>query len=302
MTVGFIGLGTIGFPIAKHIALKQGSLLFYARRQDVIAAAKAFGGEATASVAELGSRADVVVIFVNTYSQCLDCVDELLTTMKGGIIAIGATISPGEMEHIEKLCVEKGIGAVATPVTGGVQGAKDASLTVITSGDAQLIKRCQAIFSCYAAKIVRAGDRIAAAHSLKALVQLLVSINTVAMSEAYQLGMSYGIDPEIIYDTVVNSAGTSRVFENRGQTVLDRDFSKRGTISIINKDLEICSQMAMRTHIPLFLGSVCKQLFSAAVRGIDVDEDFSAIVKVYENLTSIIVQQQITEDGEDHAL
>jgi 3-hydroxyisobutyrate dehydrogenase len=286
LKVGFIGLGAIGFPIAEHIAVKTGALQFFARKESVITRAIGFGGKSVKSIAELGRNIDTAIIFVNTYRQCHECVDGLLQTMQeGGIIVIGSTIAPQEMESIENQCRPKGITAVAAPVTGGLRGAIDATLTAVVSGADGALAECMPLFKCYTAKVIHAGSEIGSAHTLKALIQLLVSINAVAMSEVYSLGVSCGIDPEIIYDTVTNSAGTSRIFENRGKTAINRDFSKRGTIAIINKDLEICNQMAMSAHAPLFLGSVCKQLFSSAARSIDSEEDFSAIIKIYERLT-----------------
>ena len=143
----------------------------------------------------------------------------------------------------------------------------------------------------YSKKIVYVDEKPGQAEVLKALVQLLVGINSVAMSEAMTLGVKAGLDPETIYDTITNSAGTSRIFENRGQKVMDRDFNKRGTINIINKDLTIASKLAFDKKSPLFLGAIAKQMFQIASHQNDPLEDFNAVVKVYESMAGVEIKR-----------
>lgn len=291
MEIGFIGIGSIGYPIYKHI-LEKYRVVFYARKQEVIERAKNDGGIFLPSIKQVAQRSDVIVLFVNTFAQCQDCVNQIVSSERRGLtVLIGSTIAPFEAESLRDYCAPYGIAVVDGPVTGGVKGAEEGILTTIFSGAAEDKERIRPVVATYSKKIVDAGNNVGQAEVLKALVQLLVGINTVAMSEALTLGVKSGVDPEIIYDTITNSAGTSRIFENRGEKVMDRDFNKRGTIDIINKDMTICSQLAFDKKSPMFLGAITKQMFQIAASQNNPLEDFNAVVKVYENMAGITIER-----------
>lgn len=294
MNIGFIGLGAIGYPIFRHIVEKY-PVRFFARRQEVIEKARKDGGIFMPSNVALSKECDIIVVFVNTYNQCEEVVAEIASVEKTGrIVLIGATVSPLE---IRDLCAKyPEITFLDSPVTGGVKGAEDGVLTTMLSGNKSAAEKVRPIIETYSNKIIYVDEFAGQAEVLKALVQLLVGINSVAMSEAMTLGVKAGLPPEMIYDTITNSAGTSRIFENRGQKVIARDFNKRGTINIINKDLTIASQLAMEKRAPMFLGAIAKQMFQIAAHQNDPLEDFNAVIKVYENMAGVQVKSTDKEE------
>jgi 3-hydroxyisobutyrate dehydrogenase-like beta-hydroxyacid dehydrogenase len=282
MKIGIIGVGTMGFPISERMLNHGVELSFYARRKDVIKDLQEKGAVYT-SIKEIGSSCDAVILFVNTFEQCVECTTELLSSMKKGILSVCATISPDEMEILSQMCQRAGVTAVASPVTGGVKGAKEGTLTLIMSGPKEEIDTLKPIYSTFGNNIVFCGESIRAAHTMKLLVQLLVGINTVTMSEVFTLGVKNGLPPQLIYNTICKSAGTTRIFENRGQSVIDRNFSKRGTVDILCKDLKYCVDMGAKSDSPIPIGQFCANLFLMAEHMLeDTTQDFSAIVQVYE--------------------
>lgn len=296
MEIGFIGLGAIGYPIYQHIAANY-KVRFYARRPEVIRAATADGGVAMSSNTALAQQCDTIFLFVNTFAQCRECVAEIAQAGRADItVVIGATVSPTEVQDLCAQYAPMGITILDAPVTGGVKGAQEGVLTTMVSGDTEAFQRCYPVFETYCKKIVYVDKTPGQAEVLKALVQLLVGINSVALSEAMTLGVKAGLQPEMIYDTITNSAGTSRIFENRGQKIMDRDFAKRGTINIINKDMTICSQLAIETKSPMFLGAITKQMFQIAASQNDPQEDFNAVVKVYENMAGIEIKRSTDKE------
>ena len=274
MNIGFIGLGSIGYPIYRHV-VENYPVRFYARRKEIIESAKADGGIFMPSNTALAKECDVILVFVNTFDQCKECVREIAVAKdKDVTIIIGATVSPTEITELVEGYPNFTI--LDAPVTGGVKGAIEGVLTTMLSGDKEAADKCVPIIQTYSKKIVRVDDKPGQAEVLKALVQLLVGINSVAMSEAM---------------TITNSAGTSRIFENRGQKVMDRDFEKRGTIEIINKDLTIASKLAFDAKSPLFLGAIAKQMFQIAARQCDPLLDFNAVVQVYEDMAGVEIKR-----------
>lgn len=285
--IGIIGLGAMGFPIAEHIAASGYPLYFFARKQDVIERAEKFGATFIPTIEELGSYAETVIILVNTFSQCVECLNKLLRGMKKGTIIIESTISHKEMEHIEKMCEPNGINVIDAPISGGVRGAVSGNLTLMAAGDKELVDSYIPLFQTYSKKIVYAGNKVGKAQILKSVNQLLVGIHTIALAEAYSLGIKSGINPKVIYETIVESAGNSKIFENRGKTIIERNFVRRSSLNIQKKDLNICEQLAAENNAPLLVGTLCKQLFELAAGKFDPEEDISAVIKIYEDMCGI---------------
>lgn len=289
MKVGIVGTGAIGFPIAERIVKRGHELCFYARRQDVIAQLENLGAKFVC-LRDMGKSCNVILLFLKTYEQCLECITEIMITMKKGVVAVGSTISPEEMCHLNNICAQSGIETVAIPVTGGVKGAKDGKLTIIASGNRARIYHLEPVFSSFGT-INFISEEIKTAHIMKLLVQLLVGINTVAMAEAFTLGIKSGLDPHLIYDTICQSAGTTRIFENRGEAVISRNFEKRGTVDILYKDLQYCAELGSKSRCPIPIGQLCFNIFQIGACVLnDTQEDFSAIVQLYEQWSETVIE------------
>ncbi|WP_367338519.1 NAD-binding protein [Aminivibrio sp.] len=121
-------------------------------------------------------------------------------------------------------------------------------------------------------------------QSMKAVNQLLFGVQMVAMAEAVVLGQKYGITPELIFEVVSNSSGSSNVFLSRMPSVIKRDFSTKSTLDIQLKDMNICLRAGEKKRSPLFLATVAKELYKLAGAKFDPREDSSAVIKLYELL------------------
>lgn len=282
--IGIIGTGAIGLPIAKRIINAGYKLNFYARKTYIINELTELGGCYFDNIKKVGGISNIVFLFVRNYEDCCDCIKELLVEMKEGIIVIGATISPNEILKLNNLCSAKNIDLISAPVTGGVQGAKNGTLTTIISGNSYVINQLNDIISTYSKEIIHIGDNLSLAFSMKALVQYLVAVNTITLTECYLLGVNSGLDPNFIYKVIINSSGNSKIFESRFPTIMKDDFHKRGTIGIMAKDLNIVMDMSKNSGTPLLLGTLTKNLFDVSNYTLNPEEDFSAILKLYKKM------------------
>lgn len=291
MNVGVIGTGAIGLPIAERILNNGFNLCFYARNKETIDYFQKKSGTFK-SIMELGSDCEVVLLILNTYEQCFECLKELLKTMKSGTVIVNSTISPQETRVLYKICLDSQVDFIAAPVTGGVAGAKKGELTIITAGHKEVVEKNRNVLSAFGSNIVYMGEDVGTAAVMKLLVQMLVGINTAAASEALTLGVKCGLPAELIYNTICSSAGVSKIFQNRANTIIDRNFSKRGTIDILTKDLKYCAALANDTACPLPMVQTCCNIFQAGQNTLEnTSEDFSAIVKVYEEWANIVVKK-----------
>lgn len=281
--IGFIGLGSMGIPIIKNIINSElFSVSFFARKTQVISTIETLGATFIPNIAKLGEVTDTVIIFVNTKDQVKECLELLLQTKRAGTVVIGSTLAPGDLSEFYDRCNNVGVDLLDAPVSGGVQGAIDGSLTIMVSGNQEAIKEHMSLFKCYGEKIVNVGCRMGQAQTLKAVNQMLVGINIVAVCEAYALGIQCGLKPTVIFDAIVDCAGSSRIFENRSQHIIDRNFEKRSSLSIQKKDLEICEQLAQENGMEISLTTLCRTLYENAIQSIDSEEDSIAVIKIIE--------------------
>ncbi len=195
------------------------------------------------------------------------------------------------MKKIATVGGANGIEFLDSPVSGGTKGAADGSLTLMTAGEEKVYQKCLPVLKCLGSNLVKVGSEIGQGQAMKAVNQLLVGVHMVAMAEAMVLSAKCGLDPELVYEVVKNSAGNSRIFENRVLGVINRDFSTRSTLGIQFKDTDISVRTADSVKAPVFLAPICRELFKIAeAKGVSW-EDSSAVVKLYEDMADIKVEK-----------
>ena len=235
-------------------------------------------------MADLGARCDTIILFLNTAEQCEECLQHILASMKSGTVIIGSTILPEDSIRLSAICAQHGVDLLDAPVSGGTRGAQDATLTVMISGNKERAEQCHGIFECYGKNIFYVGEKPGAAQVLKAINQHLVGINIAAVCEAYALGVKCGLDPNVIAQVIPSCAGTSRIFENRSQFIIKRDFNKRSSLQIQTKDLSICRHLADNANMQVPLTDLCIELYNTAMQDCDMNEDSIAVIKLFERL------------------
>jgi 2-hydroxymethylglutarate dehydrogenase len=292
--IGFIGLGAIGSRMAKNILKSGYALTVFDINPDAVNE-QVQGGAAAAPVArEVGERSDIVFLMVQNYAQCESCLlgaDGLLAGMKpGGIVIISSTVSPDQIRKLAQLCADKGVEVLDTPVSGGVKGAGDGTLTLMCGGREAVYQACLPVLQAVGSKIVKVGDEAGLGQAMKAVNQHLVSIHLASMAEAMVMGVKSGLDPEMIYDIIVKSAGNSWMLEDKMPFVLNRDFSPRSSLAIQHKDLKICMEIGESVGAPMLLGKVCEEIYGMAANRDLSGEDSSSVIKVYEEMADVLVQ------------
>lgn len=292
--IGIIGLGAMGFNMAKNILKAGYRLTGYDIRPEAMDRLARLGAEKAACPKDVGANADSVFLMVQNFKQCEDCLlgpSGLLAGLTGGTLIVTSTIAPDEVKKIAAYCSEKDVEVLDSPVSGGTKGAADGSLTLMISGKDEVYQECLPVIKCLGSNLVKVGDEVGQGQAIKAVNQLLFGVHMVAMAEAMVLGAKCGLDPEVVYRVVKSSAGNSRVFENRVPAIINRDFSVRSTLGIQFKDTDIAVRTADSVKAPVFLAPVARELYKIAeAKGVTI-EDSSAIIKLYEDLANVIVKK-----------
>lgn len=285
--IGMIGLGAMGHSIAQNILKRGYSMVLYDLRPEAMEDLTGPQARAASSLQELGREVDTVLMIVNAFPHCRAVMDALLETMDHGTIINMSTISMDEAVTLAQTAAKKDIQMLDCPVSGGTSGAKNGTLTVMAAGNEQLFHEYLPLFQSFAANIIHVGGKIGQGQAIKAVNQLLVGVHMCATAEAFTLARKCGLDLQLVYDTIRISAGNSRIFENRGRFLIDRDFSTRSTLQIQLKDTDIAYRTANSVGAPSFLCNTARELFKLSVAKFPPTDDSIEVARLYEELCGI---------------
>jgi 3-hydroxyisobutyrate dehydrogenase len=292
-TVGFIGLGAMGGPMALNL-VKHGFLLVVhdidpARAERLRAAGAAVAESPDAVAAAVGRT----ICMVETTAQAEAVIAGehgiVQRARSGHIVACMSTIDPLVARRLGDTLAAKGIAMVDAPVSGGTERAASGELSIIAGGPADTVKACDDLFRAMGKNVFHVGA-LGQGLAMKLVNNMLVQVNTVAVAEALVLGVKAGLDPKTIYDVVSVSTGTSFAFETRVPRILKRDFAPGGTVDISFKDQELETQFAKQLGVPVLLANVSQQVYQMARAAGLNKEDGSAIIKVLERLAGVTVK------------
>ena len=282
--VGMIGLGAMGHSIAQNIMNHGYDMVLYDIRPEAFADLVEQGAEGAGSLQELGEKVDTVIMMVNTYQQCCSVMGSLLETLRDGVIINLGTIAMDEAQALEKLAAQAGCSMIDCPVSGGTAGAKAGTLTLMAAGRDDLYDKCKPLLESFGTNVIHVGTEVGQGQAIKAINQLLVGIHMCATAEAFTMAKKCGVDLQTMYEVICKSAGRSEIFRNRGQFLIDRDFSTRSTLQIQLKDTTIACKTADAAGAPVLLGNTARELFKLAVNKYPPTDDSLEVVRIYEEL------------------
>jgi len=280
-SLGMIGLGAMGHSIAANILRKGQTLTVYDIRPEAANDLIPLGAKRAASIAELGG-CEIVLLMVNTFDQCRACMEELLTTKNGGIVVVCSTIQMKQAQTLEAMAASRGVRMLDCPVSGGTRGAMAGTLTLMAAGADDVFAQCAPLLHCFGTRVLHVGKAVGQGQAVKAVNQLLVGVHMCAAAEAFNMARQCGLDLDMMFETIKASAGTSRIFENRGQFFIDRDYSTRSTLAIQLKDTTIACQTAADAGAPSPLGELCRDMFAQAVSKYPPTQDSMAVIRLLE--------------------
>ena len=289
--IGVIGLGNMGMGIAKNVIKNGYKVTGYDLREACLNELVSHGGEAAVSVDQVGQVSDVVFVMVMNGNQVKDVVTQLSPGMKdNGTIIITATITPEEIKDTYKIALENNIKMIDSPVSGGLQGAHDGTLTLMTAAENAVFKDCEKILNSIANNTIHVSQEIGDGQTVKASLQAFIGATFTAIFESLVLGSKAGIDGKILYDVFSTSGVSSPLFKNCAKLIMDRKFENTGShISTMYKDLGISMDMAKQNGVPMFTAGAAFELFQAGI-SMYPDGDNWSIVKLLEQMAGTEVK------------
>lgn len=285
-TIGFIGLGIMGAPMAEHLLRGGYPVVVWNRTRSKTEPLLAQGAQPAYSLQSLATHSHVVISMLSD-SPDVEMVylgpEGVLAGVRPGTLLIDmSTISPMMAVKVIKAAAEKGCPMLDAPVSGGDVGARNATLAIMVGGDPEIFERARPIFTLLG-KPVLCGPS-GAGQTVKACNQIATALHIVAMAEAFTLGRKAGLDPAIILQVLSGGYAQSRVMDARGSKVIKGDFAPGFRSCLHLKDLNIVQQMALVYGCTLPATDVARDLFVKMQSEGWGDLDHSALIKVIEGL------------------
>lgn len=282
MKVGFIGLGAMGRPMALHLQQAGHELFVWARRPQ-----SAAGLPATrcATPAELGRHCDVVFTVVTSSADVESIAlgaDGLCEGMAAGTVLVDcSTIAPESARHIASELTKRGIDMLDAPVSGGEQGAINATLAIMAGGEAAVLERVRPLLECLGQRIVHIGPN-GAGQVAKACNQIIMVAAIEAAAEAMRLAAASGVDCAKVRQALSGGSAASRVLDVMGERMVKRDFSAGIEARLHHKDYGLVLEAARKSGVPMALtATVGQQLNALMALGFGRD-DTASLLRVLE--------------------
>jgi 3-hydroxyisobutyrate dehydrogenase len=298
--IGFIGLGTMGLPMARNLLKAGFELAVYARRPGPAAEMRGLGARVAESPRGVAEGADAVLTIVTADPDVREVVlgpDGALEGMAaGGILVDMSTISPATIREIARLGRARGVAVMDAPVSGGDTGARAGTLTIIAGGDAETFERCRPVFEAMGKSLYHVGS-VGSGQVVKLANQLIGGAILAVVSEALVMGVKAGADPEVMRQVIGVSSGNSNLFQARvGDYMLKDRFEPGFMLDLMKKDLGLALDIGRTLSVPMPVGAAAYQQYAAATSMGVGREDFAAVCKAVERMAGVeMVPRRIGE-------
>jgi 2-hydroxy-3-oxopropionate reductase len=289
MDIGFIGLGLMGRPLALHLARAGHTLHLWARRPASLEPFREVAAHCHVSAAAVARHAEIVFTMVadapDVRAVCLGADGIAAGAAKGLVVVDMSTINPNAAREIGAALAERGIDFLDAPVSGGEIGAINAALTIMVGGKPEVFDKVKPLFEKMGKSVTLIGG-CGAGQVAKACNQILTGVGVLAVAEAFNFAAKSGVDAAKVREALLGGFAYSRILENHGQRMLDRNFKPGFKAWMHQKDLRIVMEEAHRLGLMLPSAAATAQIFNAIVGSGMGEDDSIAALKLLEKLSA----------------
>ena len=287
-TVGFIGLGIMGGPMAANLVKAGFDVIGYNRGPEPTRRLVEQGGRGADSLAEAVRDADVVVTMLPDSSD-VEAValgeDGIYAYVKPATLHLDmSSIRPDVAKQVAEAGKERGIRVLDAPVSGGEQGAIDATLSIMVGGDPNDFADARPVLEAVGRTVVHVGP-VGAGQTVKAANQLIVAGTIELVAEAIVFLEAYGVDMEAAIKVLAGGLAGNAILERKAPGMLARDFTPGFRVELHHKDMGIVTSAAREAGVVVPLGAVVAQLIASLKAQGDGGLDHSALLKLVEQLS-----------------
>jgi 3-hydroxyisobutyrate dehydrogenase-like beta-hydroxyacid dehydrogenase len=296
LTVGFIGLGAMGFPMAQRV-VNAGfeTVTTFHRRREPADALASLGAKVVGTPAEVAQQASVVITILPADAQLEETVfgeHGLLTGFSPGKVLIDMTTATSmSLLKVERAIEASGGHVLDAPVSGGTTGAAAGTLTIMVGGEEALLETYRPLLSAMGSRIVHVGAT-GQGKVVKTINQMMAAIHLLAIGEAFALGLRCGADANTMYDVIKESSGYSRMMDLRlPNFLLAGSFEPGFKLDLMKKDVDLALESAKAQGVPLLLTSTAAQIFAAASTAGNGNADFAKAAQFLADMAGTSLKQ-----------
>jgi 3-hydroxyisobutyrate dehydrogenase-like beta-hydroxyacid dehydrogenase len=286
MRVGFVGIGSMGLPMALRLMDQGYSLSVFDIRQERVSPLIARGARAASSPADVASEVRIVLVNLPTPEVVREVALGPRGIIEGSAVRIYADLSttgPKVAGEVSNAFGKKGIAVFDAPVSGNIPGAEKGTLTVMVSGPLKDFEQIQPILKVLGKNVCYVGEKAGLGQMMKLINNLLSGTAMIMSCEAFVLGVKAGLDPEIMVKIINSSTGRNSATEEKfPRAILPRTFDLGFTIDIMYKDIKLCLEEAEALQIPMWMGNVVRQFCVYALGQGGGPRDGSTIIQYME--------------------
>jgi 3-hydroxyisobutyrate dehydrogenase-like beta-hydroxyacid dehydrogenase len=292
MDIGFIGLGKMGFPMARRLVEAKHQLVVFDTRREAVDKLVALGATAAASPRDVADRTETVMASLPSLQASLD-----VATGKGGVIEgkkvkrfVDLSTTGSRMAvRIHDMLKQRGIVQVDSPVSGGVTGAEKGTLAVMMSGPKA---DCEAIKPAIEAigRPFYIGAKPGSGQTMKLANNFLSATAVVATSEAVVMGVKSGLDPKVMIDVINSGSGMNTASRDKfPRAILPRSFDFGFATELMVKDVRLAVEEMQALGLKMEVAEAVGRLWEVVLREMGPDSDFTTAIQPIEKAAGVVV-------------
>ncbi|MFT4608569.1 MAG: 3-hydroxyisobutyrate dehydrogenase-like beta-hydroxyacid dehydrogenase [Chitinophagales bacterium] len=294
MKIGFIGLGVMGSPIAANLlTFDEHSVTVFDIDEDKVQRLVHQGANKATSIETAVNSADLVFTSLPGPKQIKMVAfgdKGLLQSMRESTTWIDLSTNNLEMsQRINQLASEKHIDFLDAPVSGGDEGARAASLTIMTGGEKSVFEKCLPVLQMIGKEIKHVGPS-GAGYAAKIAQVVLCYLHSLALSEALMLGVKGGVDKQEMLSIIQNSTGRSYVADRYGPPILNGDYDPSFSLGLAHKDMKLAQEMARNLGIKLPMCDLTTATYARAIERYGFDDNHLKAVRLLEEGNNTFLQ------------
>ncbi|XP_014488300.1 PREDICTED: 3-hydroxyisobutyrate dehydrogenase, mitochondrial [Dinoponera quadriceps] len=285
--IGFVGLGNMGGHMAKNLLTKGYKLTVYDVNKSAVASLVEAGATGAPSAAEMSKEVEAIVSMLPSNQHVLDVYNGehgvLSAAKKNALLIDSSTVDPSVSQSVATEARRRNLRFIDSPVSGGINAAKDGTLTFMTGGAKMDFEAAKPLLEAMGSRIVHCGD-VGMGQAAKLCNNMLLAISMIGTAEAFNLGQKLGLDAKLLADIVNSSSGrcwSSDLYNPVPGILPDVPSSKNYEggfdTTLMAKDLGLAQSAATRTQTPIPLGSLAHQIYRTVIAQGFSNKDFSVV-------------------------
>jgi len=292
MDIGFIGLGKMGFPMARRLIEAGHQLVVFDTRQEALERLVAMGAQAASSPRDVADRVETVLASLPSRSASLEVATGAGSVSEGRRVRRFvdlSTVGSQMAVRIHDLLAKHNIVQLDSPVSGGVGGAEKGTLAVMVSGPRAEFDAVGPVLDVIG-KVFFIGEKPGAAQTMKLANNFLSATAMVATSEAVVMGVKAGLDPAVMVDVINAGSGMNTASRDKfPRAVLPRSFDFGFATGLMVKDVRLCLEEMRSLGLSMEVAEAVGRLWEVVIRDMGAESDFTSAIQPIERAAGVVV-------------